>query len=414
MPILFENDGSLDVDGAMVFGISAKESANPFGYFGTGLKYAIAVCLREGCMVEIYTGGHRYRFESRDIKFRNQDFSAVAVNDKLLGFTTELGKNWKLWQAFREFYCNCHDEPNPRCVEIQDVDIPLMLGAPNKTHVVVYGRVFADVYSKREEFILATTPEVKFTTFELHATNGATPAVFYNGIKVATFEEPFGFHINSTASLPLTEDRTMSGWWTLKRRIAEVVLRCNDLAALITLLRISSNTLVTHFLDTINWDDLTPQDYNIEERYRYLLEAYEELATDPKVRLPQRFSALIAKINPVLVNGGDIEPSKMQASMLKTARKFLKAYDFDVDKYPVRIRKLPNTQMGVARRSTKEILINELTFKKGQREVTLTLMEEYIHLDTGFDDNTREMQNYLFDVIINQMEELYALRGTQE
>jgi len=46
--IVFGNDGGLDLQAAMTFGVSAKETNNPFGQFGTGLKYAVAILLRTG------------------------------------------------------------------------------------------------------------------------------------------------------------------------------------------------------------------------------------------------------------------------------------------------------------------------------------------------------------------------------
>ena len=114
--ITFKNKGAIDVRAITTFGISSKENDNAIGYFGTGLKYAIAVMLREGVNFSIVTGGKQYEFETRAETVRVDEFNFCFMRAggtgkfEQLPFTTELGKNWELWQAFRELYCNCTDE----------------------------------------------------------------------------------------------------------------------------------------------------------------------------------------------------------------------------------------------------------------------------------------------------------------
>lgn len=110
--IIFKNKGAIDVRAIKILGVSVKKD-NAIGFFGTGLKYAIAICLREGCPLSIWSGGEEYSFTTKKVAITGQDFDVVCMNGEELGFTTELGKTWKLWQAFRELYCNCTDEGVP-------------------------------------------------------------------------------------------------------------------------------------------------------------------------------------------------------------------------------------------------------------------------------------------------------------
>ena len=48
--IIFQNKGLIDVHAISIMGVSVKED-NSIGFFGTGLKYAIAVLLREGIKI---------------------------------------------------------------------------------------------------------------------------------------------------------------------------------------------------------------------------------------------------------------------------------------------------------------------------------------------------------------------------
>jgi len=45
--ITFENDGEIDLRAISQFGINVKTGDSPIGFFGTGLKYALAVLMRE-------------------------------------------------------------------------------------------------------------------------------------------------------------------------------------------------------------------------------------------------------------------------------------------------------------------------------------------------------------------------------
>jgi len=70
----------------------AKEGDNPIGFFGTGLKYALAILLRTGHKVAILSGTSKHRFALKDVKIRGQDFQVVTMDRHELGFTTQVGK----------------------------------------------------------------------------------------------------------------------------------------------------------------------------------------------------------------------------------------------------------------------------------------------------------------------------------
>ena len=119
--IIHETIGLIDSRAFTTFGINAKPSTNsPIGYFGTGLKYAIAVLVREGLKVTVWIGTEPHEFYCEPSNFRGKDFSLIRMRRQRgvtrkwmatdLPFTTELGKNWKLWMALRELHSNTLDE----------------------------------------------------------------------------------------------------------------------------------------------------------------------------------------------------------------------------------------------------------------------------------------------------------------
>ena len=64
--LLFENPGEIDPRLIGSFGVNVKDDpSTAFGFFGTGLKYALAILLRTGHEVTIQSGLTEHRFEKR-------------------------------------------------------------------------------------------------------------------------------------------------------------------------------------------------------------------------------------------------------------------------------------------------------------------------------------------------------------
>src|SRR4051812_38184717 len=97
--LVFSNPGVLEMELVKMMGVSVKESSDPIGFFGTGLKYAMATALRLGGEMTIFTDGQRYDVRGRKMTLRDKEFTQVMLNDEPLGFTTELGKQWEAWMA---------------------------------------------------------------------------------------------------------------------------------------------------------------------------------------------------------------------------------------------------------------------------------------------------------------------------
>jgi hypothetical protein len=155
--VTFQNDGLIDLRAVTTFGVSSKETSNPIGYFGTGLKYAVAVLLRLGCEIELYLGEDtRYVFRARKTRIRVDDFDVVTMtscDDTVeLAFTTQLGRNWHAWQAFRELWCNAIDEGG-------DVYPDFRPPRPGVTTIHVTGEPVVEAYHKRDTIMLTGEPK---------------------------------------------------------------------------------------------------------------------------------------------------------------------------------------------------------------------------------------------------------------
>jgi hypothetical protein len=88
----FDTPGELDLKAITTFGLSVKETENPIGYFGTGLKYAIGILMRHRADIIINTNGDKYAFDIRSSAFRNKEYEAITMNDVELTATRSMRK----------------------------------------------------------------------------------------------------------------------------------------------------------------------------------------------------------------------------------------------------------------------------------------------------------------------------------
>jgi len=200
--VYFYNKSLLPLECIKTFGVSAKETDSPIGYFGTGLKYAISVLLREGCNINITVGNDSYNFHKKILEIRGQEFEIIYMNDVALPFTTKLGRNWSLWQAYRELYSNCMDEGGNVSAVIIGADELTDSG----TIIAVSG--LAEIHEKSDEFILRSIPKYTIENLEIHESKN--PGIFYRGIKV--LELPTKYTYNILSNMTLSEDRTAAQW----------------------------------------------------------------------------------------------------------------------------------------------------------------------------------------------------------
>lgn len=116
--IRLHNSGDFDIVQAVkLIGASVKQTDDPIGLYGSGIKFALAQCLRQNVSVKFVTGGKTYTLCTSPQVFRGETFQSVTFRTDtgkkhVTGITTEFGKeDWTdLWFVFREFYSNMLDE----------------------------------------------------------------------------------------------------------------------------------------------------------------------------------------------------------------------------------------------------------------------------------------------------------------
>ena len=247
MTIVHRTYTPFDMRAVTITGLSAKPTPgiDAIGKFGTGLKYALAVLIREGCSVTILTPGERHKIVSQAKEFRGQPYEALLMRSWATGadlkksarprrtelpFTTHYGSNWEMWMAFRELHSNTLDEGG-FTERFQD-KIP-----DEHTHIsegcaiLVDGEAYEREYYARHRTFLDAGPVVRYEgggvkIYDRPHDDYANTNKYYRGLRAGNMQGDLMslFIYDCTGEVYLSEERQVSDYywdWRVCSAIAE-------------------------------------------------------------------------------------------------------------------------------------------------------------------------------------------------
>ena len=407
--LLFTNPGEIDIRGATIAGLSAKEDAGAIGYFGTGLKYAIAQVLANGGQIVIWSGLSRHEFHAKDLEFRGQDFSQIMMDSQdagimgdtaeptsiPLGFTTHYGKRWKAWQIFRELYANALDEGG----EVTRGGRDLISPAPGKTLIVVTGwEELQDQYFARDEIILPPDTHYDEATENLRVALRTSSFVYFKGVRVASRNA--GLLWNFKQGLVLTEDRTVeASSYEISMEVCKFVVQCDNEAIIKKIICAAQQTFEEACL---GWFSPPKSTHSCSD-------TFAKVAADLYRQDPVKYSdyeELAMEYEPALREAKRVQLTPLQQRTLEKAKGLVSkmGFAFEIDNLPISVENLGGKTLG--RYKDGAIFLSPLVFDQGTKQVVSTLYEECLHAKLGYRDCTYEMQTHLFNTIIGLWEEI--------
>lgn len=384
--IIFKNKGEIDINAIRTFGVSVKKE-DSIGFFGTGLKYAIAVLLREGCDITVYSGKNKLEFGIETLEVTGMPFDFITMNGERLGFTTDLGKMWKLWMAFREVYCNCTDEGGD-VTEANNIPKPKY----GETMVVVTGKPVEEIYRDINLYILQTRPMLSNGYIELR--DKSTHHVFYKGVMVKDDMPHCLYTYNIKRHIDLTEDRTAKYNFEVIREINNGIVMLTDKAVIRKIVCAPEDT----FEHQLHYDlHVTPSQEFLDVCIK-LAEKQEIKANKNAIRFAKKF--IDANTEPK-----EIELTPLERGMYQRACELLGLAGYNVMEFPVKFVETLGT--GVFAQAKDDIIwIARPCFDQGTKTVAHALLEEHFHLKHGYKDHTRDFQTFLHQNILTLVERL--------
>lgn len=381
------------LDALRIMGASVKTGENPIGQFGTGFKYALAVLLRTGHRVLLRSQDPITRaplevsFRTTPTKIRGESFEELTMCPKdsapiPMGVTTALGKHWEVWQAYRELRSNAMDEAPWE----QTLDHGHPAGGPYPTSIRVDGEEFYQIATKRNAVFLdnhplATTPYGTVGILQ----SPTAPALYYRGIKVATPIKRPALAYNITTSCSLTEDRTLKYPEFYNAAVAVVISQLVDEELIAAAMAGEYEKSLSPHSEYIN--NPSPVFVSYVER--------KKLTTEIPAWARKAVEAYLGK---------KLLPDSMQLdardqSRLEDAKRLAKimAPQFDPE-FPLFIAKsLGPETYGLAKGG--KVFISYAAFDMGKEFLAATILEEYLHAELGFTDESRALQNWLFQAL---------------
>lgn len=394
--VTFRNPGELDINLIKLMGVSVKHSDSAIGFFGTGLKYAIATILRHGGEIRLSIGNREHEITQRSVTIRDKEFRQVVLDNEPLGFTTDLGKQWEPWMAVRELYSNALDEGGA-------MELGESPSSNSGTCIAIRGEEFTKIWNERDNyFLFEATPYLTQVDGGVYQTRIQSKNIFNKGIKIGEATRPTCFKYDIKTNIRLTEDRTIAWMWQVDEAIERIILT-SDCANYIR----SALTSGPDYMEgNLGFSD--PHTGVIESStFKSVCEALSKERPTPlnqhalnwyERRIGKEFEYTPAALTFV------------QKTQLQKALKCLEALGFkeDLELYPIKVvRWMGGNIYGLAKDG--QIYLSRECFDKGTKYVAATLLEEFVHCHFGYGDHTRELQTWLFDRVITVTEE-FAIR----
>lgn len=221
--LIFRTPGTIDMRAFEMFGLSSKDDTQ-IGRFGTGLKYASAIILRLGGSLTIRTPTAAHHLTTAKMDFRDVEAQRVYCNDTPLAFTTDLGRDWEPWMAFRELYSNTLDEGGSvRFAEAAPAAAPT-----DSTEIIVDCNPLTAVYFDRDLYFIDAEdkPLAAFGAVEVYS--GQSSHFYYRNIAVLKLPEPAQYRYNFIGHVELSEDRTASSPFSLTYDLGRSLAVCEN------------------------------------------------------------------------------------------------------------------------------------------------------------------------------------------
>lgn len=429
--MLIENKGEIDVNALVLMGGSTKrDSTSAIGFFGSGNKYTIALFLKLGIGFKIYSGEQEIVIETKQVGFRDKQFQQILINGQETSLTTDMGPQWDSWMGIREWVSNSIDEGESNIVnEVLEVN-------PREG----YTRIYVEHHPDIENVILNwdryfsydridTLIEVgEYRMYPQIDTEKESLLLYRKGIQCYTTIGSKALYNYDLPVYKINESRVVSDTYDAKTETCKFLCKNADS-------KVAENILANGFTSEKYWEGGMEWYYygmnklsqpwrdaigdriivNMDASGFYLAEMAEHryyMVSKQMARaIKESFSDVvvygIGQDGQEGLNWREIQPSPRMQYMLKKALEACQEIQYPVN-YNIKVVEFdkPDT-LGCAHNST--IYIAGKTFDKGMKEVVLTIMEENEHLKTGYEDESRALQTYLFQCWLTEKEERYGV-----
>jgi hypothetical protein len=429
--LLIENKGLLEMESLYLMGASTKRNnESMIGMFGSGNKYAIALLLRHNIPFKIFSGSMEIDITTRKVELRGTEFDIIQVNGKDTSLTIQMGPQWEPWYAIREIYSNALDEGEARIFVTEDINYSadhtrFYIGVTEEVEDIIDNKWNTYFTMERDDLLFELKERSPLKVYP-NLDISRRLLVYRKGILVSNAEVS-SFYSYDMPTADIDESRSLRDMYPLREAVVKSWMLCPD-AGLIEQFLLNIDTAIradrelAYFELDLNWSWydhlLSPDVWNpaigdriiINQRMTGMFKEEQNLNS---LILPHSLCIAIAKRLPDVpvygvsegnaINYVQMELNKKMHFKLERALEDLKELEFEIT-HPIKVVKFHSTStLGMAQQG--QILISHQVVDGGSiRDISVVLIEEELHINKGFEDCSRNMQDYLFQQWINERE----------
>lgn len=374
----------LNIAFLQIMGLSVKEHESPIGMFGTGMKYAIAVLLRNFCAVTMQHRLHgevvqEYTFGAEYLEIGKTNAAQVIMIDNQniitkLPFTLDYGKLWSVTSAVRELMSNARDEVDH--------------GDGQETVWIVEGAAVEDI-KESDIFLQKQQLEKVYSDSSIEVFRGATTRLYYRDILVFTTDTvgaTFSYTYNILDPVPLTEDRTVNPLsWSPRHTLIAAVKKLIEVG--------ETKHLVKNCYET-----LTQWKYQIyDDDIATLLPKLEEALSDGNSDIIDLVAALRKRVAKSIME--EIPITEEERKRLATVIKWLSNH-YAITLPIKKTSSLPEHCQAIYAENI--CWVSEKLLTMSEFAIAAAIFEEQVHHDTKYNDCSRDLQNWLFERLLTE------------
>lgn len=428
---LIQNNMFLQINTQTIFdpkmfhymGLSTKrDDINTIGKFGSGLKYAISWLMRNDLLFSVSMNGNPIKMSyTQDIVIDHKDNSEInvrvlSVNDVPTSITSLMGPDWEPWQVLREMLCNAYDadpkftwdlcrHPN---YEDTGTSMVIQLNPELSGILADYSRYFR--FSEATDKPLIVPSKIQ------------PLRIYFQGVLIYendTINVPFYF---LTHEADINEMRKWKEDWRAKESFWTALLASDNYdvdliksvfynSDLVSLMHSSSLIDVAiplpHIVDALkDWEYKTEYD-NLADYFAGNVDAIQldTVSINAHKILESRKLGKHISRRKYNENGySEIAHSPILDKKLFEDLAWWAMHDIKME-YDFQFVDFQNDNvMASALVKEKKVLLSPKIFDENMFSVKERLsiyFEEHVHISTGFKDETRELQDYLFKTIVS-------------
>lgn len=409
------NKGEMQQEAMTLLGASTKRGDDTkIGFFGSGLKYALAVLIREGIEFHIFAGSKEIKVTTQPVKFRDQEFQRIFINGEPTSMTTDMGVDWEPWFAVREVLCNAVDEGG------HEIDMVEKLKGKKgyTTFAVEMTSKLNEVLEKWQQFFCEKRPDVLLESDNCQLFHGDDHEliVYRRGIRCHHEKIKSLFHYNMRWA-EINESRVLASQYSFNMSLVKwIAMHANE-----DVVRMILDGWRGTYEGSLDWDTYS---MHFSEHWLTVIGGRKLIADEVTgyfsrdieegaLVLPHALVKSLANFfkDRVTVLGHSdkygkrhvLPMDKREESMLKDVLDFLRKGDIDIT---VPIHKAQFRESYIEGQADEgQIYIAPTVFETGKRYLAMTLLEEMMHLKSGAGDGTRSFQNYILSQHLKTLED---------